>query len=89
MKDFHCYLQPQEVPYCSMTVYSDRADAAVDIFKFNQVCEDELGRFDVSLLRRCLAIVTGARPTQAGAASGVFAHEGQSKTGRIRDENHI
>ena len=76
MKDFHCYLQPQEVPYCSMTVYSDRTDAAVDIFKFNQVCEDELGTCDVSLLQRCVAVVTGTRSTETSPASGVFAHEG-------------
>ena len=51
VKDFHCYLQPQEVPYCSISVYSDRPEVSIDTFVFNQPCEGDLGlRLFFSLL---------------------------------------
>ena len=80
MKDFHCYLQPQEVPYCSISVYSDRSDVAIDTFLFNQPCEGDLGSFFCCFGTRRFAFFARTDPTEAVFTADLFAHERESSS---------
>ena len=84
VKDFHCYLQPQEVPYCSISVYSDRSDVSIDTFIFNQPCESDLGSFSLYFITRRLAVNAGTRPSQTILTANLLSHEREPPSRRIR-----